>query len=105
MNNRRFLLISIIGVAALACGPIPPDPQPDAGAPPMTCDEHPELAQIESIACSTDADCPVVTACVSIVCGPSGTCIFGMSPPDGTACEAGGLCDDRRCCRPLPVGP
>lgn len=105
MSHRIYMLISVIGVGLLACGPCPPEEEPDGGAPTPMCDEHPELAQIESIACAIDADCPVITACVTIVCGPSATCVFGASPPNGAPCEAGGACDDRRCCHPVPVTP
>jgi hypothetical protein len=71
----------------------------------MTCDEHPELAQIESIACSVNADCPVTTVCAPLVCGPAGACVFGPLVADGVACELGGTCDDRRCCHGGAVVP
>ena len=99
-------LIQLFVLFVVGCSSPSPCGDMDAGVDqPMACDEHPELAQIDSVPCAVDADCPVITACVSIVCGPAGTCIFAMSPPNGTACENGGMCDDRRCCHPLPVGP
>lgn len=104
---RIVILSALMGgmIACSACSPCPPDPAgtggadaADAGAMELVCDEHPELASVESRPCVVDADCPVYTACVTIICGSGGMCVFGASPPNGTACEQGGVCNDRRCC-------
>ena len=104
----KFIALALIVFAGCSDPSEPPTDggtPADSAAPTLTCDEHPELAMIESIVCVVDTDCPVITACVSIVCGSTSTCVFGAPPPNGTPCEAGGACDDRRCCHPVPVTP
>lgn len=107
-NPLAFIAFGAALSVVMACGPCQPDPAgsggADAGAE-LICDEHPELAQIESIPCSTDADCPIGTACAPLVCGPAGGCAFGSLVPDGTACELGGACVSRRCCHDGAVVP
>lgn len=90
----------------IACIPLP-DSTPDGGGgnggSSLVCDEHPELSHVWEMPCVVDSDCTIPTVCVTVVCD-RGFCAFGVSAVNGTPCENGGLCDDRRCCHsPLQI--